>query len=246
MLYNRHLGYKGNFLKNLNSGEEKAVSLNKSVEEVKDIISKSNNFSAKVVYKFFNAQSDDNSIIIFDSDKEIEKFEFARQTYRDQLCLSDYLSPVNSGQKDYISMFVTTFGPDVRELAEYYQNKGEFLKSHTILSLALETAEASAELIHKNIRTMWGIKDPDNISNIDIFKANYTGKRYSFGYPACPMLEDQLKLWNLLNPDTNIGVNLTEEYMMDPEGSVSAIVFHHPQAKYFNVDEEAVNKLNQK
>jgi len=246
MLYNRHLGYKGNFLKNLNSGEEKALLLNKSVEEVKDIISKSNNFSAKVVYKFFNAQSDDNSIIIFDSGKQIEKFEFARQTSRDQLCLSDYLLPVNSDQKDYISMFVTTFGPDVRELAEYYQNKGEFLKSHTILSLALETAEASAELIHKNIRTMWGIKDPDNISNIDIFKANYTGKRYSFGYPACPMLEDQLKLWNLLNPDTNIGVNLTEEYMMDPEGSVSAIVFHHPQAKYFNVDEEAVNKLNQK
>tara|TARA_B100000579_G_scaffold321835_1_gene271544 strand:- start:78 stop:518 length:441 start_codon:yes stop_codon:yes gene_type:complete len=143
-------------------------------------------------------------------------------------------------------MFVTTFGPNIRELSEFYLNKGDFLISHVISSLALETAEASAEYIHKKIRTMWGISDNDQITNSDIFKANYIGKRFSFGYPACPLLEDQSKLWKLLNPLQTIGVNLTEEYMMDPEGSVSAIVFHHPQAKYFNVDADGIDNLNKR
>ena len=125
-----------------------------------------------------------------------------------------------------------------------YQNKGEFLISHIIQSLALETAEASAEYIHIKIREMWGIKDSPDITNQDIFKAKYIGKRYSFGYPACPRLEDQKILWDLLNPTKNINVELTEEYMMDPEGSVSAIVFHHPEAKYFNLDNDAIDKLN--
>ena len=91
---------------------------------------------------------------------------------------------------------------------------------------------------------MWGIKDSPDITNQDIFKAKYIGKRYSFGYPACPRLEDQKILWDLLNPTKNINVELTEEYMMDPEGSVSAIVFHHPEAKYFNLDNDAIDKLN--
>ena len=93
---------------------------------------------------------------------------------------------------------------------------------------------------------MWGISDPVNIANSDIFKAKYIGKRFSFGYPACPRLEDQSKLWKLLHPEENIGVNLTEEFMMDPEGSVSAIVFHHPEAKYFNLDPESIDNLNNK
>ena len=141
-------------------------------------------------------------------------------------------------------MFVCTYGPNIRELAEKYQQKGEFLTSHIIQSLALETAEASAEYIHKKIREMWGLNDSFDITNQDIFKAKYIGKRYSFGYPACPRLEDQKILWDLLNPDKHINVELTEEYMMDPEGSVSAIVFHHPEAKYFNLDNEAIEKLN--
>ena len=246
MLFNRHLGYKGNFLKNLNNGDNKAHSLLKSVNDVKNIISESNEFTAKVVYKFFNAQSDNDDVILYNQGNEIERFQFARQTDKDKLCLSDYLQPINSDKKDYISMFVTTFGPNIRELSEFYLNKGDFLISHVISSLALETAEASAEYIHKKIRTMWGISDNDQITNSDIFKANYTGKRFSFGYPACPLLEDQSKLWKLLNPLQTIGVNLTEEYMMDPEGSVSAIVFHHPQAKYFNVDSDGIDNLNKK
>ena len=125
---------------------------------------------------------------MYNQGNEIERFQFARQTDKDKLCLSDYLQPINSDKKDYISMFVTTFGPNIRELSEFYLNKGDFLISHVISSLALETAEASAEYIHKKIRTMWGISDNHQITNSDIFKANYTGKRFSFGYTACHLL----------------------------------------------------------
>ena len=246
MLFNRHLGYRGNFTNDLNENKEKAINLNNSVKNVKKLLLDSNDFSANVVYKFFKAQSDNDDIVLFESGNEIERFKFGRQSGKDQLCLSDYLNPIDSETDDYISMFVTTFGPNIRELSEFYSNKGEFLISHIILSLALETAESAAEYIHKKIREMWGISDPVNIANSDIFKAKYIGKRFSFGYPACPRLEDQSKLWKLLHPEENIGVNLTEEFMMDPEGSVSAIVFHHPEAKYFNLDPESIDNLNNK
>ena len=246
MLYNRHLGYRGNFTNDLKVNVKKATDLFESVNKVKEILKTNENLQAKVVYKFFKTKSENNDLIIYDSnsENEISRFTFGRQTDKDMLSLSDYVHPVTSAKDDYVCMFVSTYGPDIRELAEKYQSKGEFLISHIIQSLALETAEASAEFIHKKIREMWGIKDSPDITNQDIFKAKYIGKRYSFGYPACPRLEDQKILWDLLNPKKNINVELTEEYMMDPEGSVSAIVFHHLEAKYFNLDNEAIEKLN--
>ena len=246
MLYNRHLGYRGNFTNDLKNNVGKAVNLFENVTKVKAILKDNQSIESKVVYKFFNSKSDNNDLIIYDSNtkNEISRFIFGRQTDKDLLCLSDYVHSTSSVKDDYVCMFVCTYGPNIRELAEKYQQKGEFLTSHIIQSLALETAEASAEYIHKKIRDMWGINDSFDITNQDIFKAKYTGKRYSFGYPACPRLEDQKILWDLLNPDKHINVELTEEYMMDPEGSVSAIVFHHSEAKYFNLDNEAIEKLN--
>ena len=85
------------------------------------------------------------------------------------------------------------------------------------------------------MRAMWGFSDPTDITLKDLFSARYQGKRYSFGYPACPNLEDQAILWDLLHPDESIGVLLTDGFMMDPESSVSALVFHHPDAVYFSV-----------
>ena len=225
---------------------KKTVDLFESVNKVKKILKDNENIQAKVVYKFFKTKSENNDLIIYDSTSknEISRFTFGSQTDKEMLSLSDYVHPFTSDKDDYVCMFVSTYGPNIRELAEKYQNKGEFLISHIIQSLALETAEASAEFIHIKIREMWGIKDSPDITNQDIFKAKYIGKRYSFGYPACPRLEDQKILWDLLNPTKNINVELTEEYMMDPEGSVSAIVFHHPEAKYFNLDNDAIDKLN--
>ena len=99
---------------------------------------------------------------------------------------------------------------------------------------AKETAEASAEWLHRRIREEWGFPDPPTLTMHERFTSRYRGKRYSFGYPACPNLEDQAKLWRLLRPE-EIGVELTEGFMMEPEASVSALVFQHPDARYFGV-----------
>jgi 5-methyltetrahydrofolate--homocysteine methyltransferase len=107
--------------------------------------------------------------------------------------------------------------------------------SHAIQALAIELAEAFAEKLHQDLRAWWGFPDPPEITMRDRFQAKYRGIRVSFGYPACPNLEDQAKLFALLQPE-DIGVQLTEGFMMDPEASVSALVFHHPEAEYFNAD----------
>ena len=100
--------------------------------------------------------------------------------------------------------------------------------------MALETAEAAAEWLHARLRAVWGFADPEGLSRQAIFQARYRGKRYSFGYPACPDLESQAGLFRLLRPE-EIGIELTEGFMMEPEASVSALVFHHPDAAYFSV-----------
>ena len=142
-----------------------------------------------------------------------------------------------SNIRDYVGIFVTTCQGSkapVRELADDFKNSGEYLKSHILHALAIETAEATAEWLHQKMRAMWGIADAANFRMRDLFSARYHGRRYSFGYPACPNLEDQAILWDLLKPQAHIGVELTDGFMMDPESSVSALVFHHPQASYFS------------
>jgi 5-methyltetrahydrofolate--homocysteine methyltransferase len=129
---------------------------------------------------------------------------------------------------------VTTAGAGIRELAEEAKQKGEYLRSHALQALALETAEAAAEWLHARLRNVWGFPDPPETTMRDRFRAHYRGKRYSFGYPACPELADQAILWELLRPE-EIGVGLTEGFMMDPEASVSALAFQHPDAIYFGV-----------
>jgi len=121
----------------------------------------------------------------------------------------------------------------VRERAAAAKEAGEFLASHAIQALAVETAEAAAEWLHHHLRELWGFPDPPGLSMKDRFAARYRGKRFSFGYPACPDLDNQTVLWRLLAPE-EIGVHLTEGMMMEPEASVSAMVFHHPDARYFS------------
>ena len=128
-------------------------------------------------------------------------------------------------------------------MADKWREEGRFLDSHILQALALESAEAFAEVLHQQIRQMWGFGDSPNITNSDLFRTQYRGTRYSFGYPACPRLEDQEKLFKLLDVNYNIGVELTEGFMMDPEGSVTALVFHHPDSKYFNLSEKDIETL---
>ena len=130
-------------------------------------------------------------------------------------------------------MFVTTVGPGVRSLADELKDRGDYFASHTLQALALEGAEAFAELLHQRLRSAWGFGDAPGLTKEELFKAHYQGRRYSFGYPACPRLEDQEQLFRLLEVEKHLGVALTEGYMMDPESSVSALVFHHAGRQVF-------------
>ena len=246
MLYVRHLGYRGRFLEDLESGNERAVELHERVLRVQREMASRPNIRASAVFRFFRAARDGEDVLILSSDGEhaLERLQFGRQAAGEGLSLADYVR--SDGAPDYLGAFVTTVGPGVRALADEWKDKGEYLDSHILQVLALEGAEGFAELLHQRMRAMWGFADPDHITKPDLFRAAYQGKRYSFGYPACPRLEDQEILWRLLNPAETIGVNLTEEMMMEPEGSVSALVFHHPQAKYFNLSNEDTDKLEQR
>ncbi|CEE01481.1 methionine synthase [Caldibacillus thermoamylovorans] len=135
---------------------------------------------------------------------------------------------------DYIALFAVTAGENIRKLAIQFKEKGEFFKNHVIQAMALELAEGLAERTHQLIRDRWGFPDPLDFSMKDCFQAKYQGQRFSFGYPACPDLEDQAKLFKLLQPE-KFGIQLTEGFMMEPEASVTAFVVAHPEARYFNV-----------
>jgi len=196
---------------------------------------------AKGVYKFFPAQAEGDAVLIYDpaGTKVIETFRFPRQALNGEgLCLSDFVAPRSSGKMDYIAFFVVTCGHSVRELAERLKQEGHYLHSHILQALAIESSEGFAELLHQKLREMWGFPDSPEITMRERFKARYRGIRVSFGYPACPRLEDQTQLFRLLRVEDAIGVRLTENYMMDPEASVSALVFHHPQSRYFSIVEE--------
>ena len=137
-------------------------------------------------------------------------------------------------ERDHLALFVVTAGKNIREKSEEAKAAGRYLFSHALQALAIETAEACAEWLHRRIREDWGFPDPPTMTMQDRFTSRYRGKRYSFGYPACPNLDDQQGLWKLLRPE-EIGVHLTEGMMMEPEASVSALVFHHPDCAYFSV-----------
>ncbi|WP_370460077.1 vitamin B12 dependent-methionine synthase activation domain-containing protein [Cytobacillus firmus] len=236
MLIGHHLGLKGNLQKLLAEKDEKAIKINALVDELIAEANEKSWIEPKAVYQFFPAQSDGDKVIIYAKDEKtvIETFEFPRQETEPFLCLADFLKSKESDQMDYVSFFTVTAGKGIRGIADSLKAEGRFLESHALQSLALETAEGLAELIHRQIRDRWGFPDPVEMTMKDRFAAKYQGQRFSYGYPACPDLEDQKKLFKLIQPE-DIGVHLTEECMMEPEASVSAMVFAHPEARYFNV-----------
>jgi 5-methyltetrahydrofolate--homocysteine methyltransferase len=236
MLYGRHLGYKGNFEKALAEREAKALELFHNVEEVKQAAGEF--MKVKAVWRYFEAERDGNSIRLFapGGQAPIHTFRFGRQRRDDGLCLSDYLLDAEDGRRDHLALFVVTAGAGIRERSEEWKQAGQFFRAHAIQALAIETAEGAAEWLHRRIREDWGLPDPPTLTMHDRFTSRYQGKRYSFGYPACPNLDDQQALFTLLHPE-DIGVQLTEGMMMEPEASVSALVFHHPDCAYFTAEE---------
>ncbi|OPG95932.1 methionine synthase [Chryseobacterium mucoviscidosis] len=238
MLLGHHLGLRGSVEQLLASGDQKATDLKAVVDDIMQEAVRDGIIQAHAMYRFFPAQSSGNSVIIYDPENTnniLHTFTFPRQKVEPFLCLSDFLKPVESGQMDYVGFMVVTAGHGVRELSTAWKEKGDYLRSHALQSVALEVAEGLAERVHHMMRDIWGFPDPAQMTMKQRHGARYQGIRVSFGYPACPDLEDQGPLFKLLQPE-DIGVELTEGFMMEPEASVSAMVFSHPQAKYFNVD----------
>jgi len=237
MLYGRHLGYKGHFEKELAQHNEKALELYHMVEELKHEAAPF--MKVKAVWQFFEAERTGNAIQLFAAGAQtpLHTFRFGRQRRDEGLCLSDYILDPVDGARDHLAIFVVTAGAGIREKTEEWKQAGLYFKAHALQALAIETAEGCAEWLHRRIREDWGFPDPPSLTMQERFTSRYRGKRYSFGYPACPNLDDQQGIWKLLRPE-EVGVHLTEGMMMEPEASVSALVFHHPDCAYFTASEE--------
>jgi 5-methyltetrahydrofolate--homocysteine methyltransferase len=237
MLLGHHLGIKGKISRLLEENDEKTLQIKSVVDTLLSEAKEKDLINPSAMYQFFPAQSDDDSVLIYDPIDHktvIERFDFPRQSKEPYLCIADYLKSKERGEMDYVGFFSVTAGTGIRELAADMKEQGRFLESHALQALALETAEGFAELVHQQMRDRWGFPDSVDFTMRERFSARYQGQRFSFGYPACPELEDQQKLFKLIQPE-DIGIQLTDGCMMEPEASVSAIVFAHPEARYFNV-----------
>jgi 5-methyltetrahydrofolate--homocysteine methyltransferase len=191
----------------------------------------------KVVYGYFPCNSDENNLIVYSEDgSEIRaRFTFPRQPAGKRLCLADFFASIDSGKKDVVGFSLVTVGARASEYTQQLfasDNYSEYLYMH---GLSVETAEALAEYWHRRMRQELGIAGSDAAETAKLFQQQYQGARYSFGYPACPNLEDQVQLFELIEP-SRIGVVLSEEFQLEPEQSTSAIVVHHPEARYFTID----------
>ena len=238
MLYGKHMGLHGNVQKRFAQGDPKAIAMKERIDAVFQEVVEAQLVQAHAVCRYFPAQADDNALLIYDPDDPttvIERFVFPRQSGGKHLCLADFFRPVESAEMDSLAFFVVTCGLGVRDLAAMYKDAGAYMRSHAIQAIAIELAEAYAEKLHQDLRAWWDFPDPPEMTMRDRFRAAYRGLRVSFGYPACPELEDQERLFRLLHPQ-DIGVQLTDGFMMDPEASVSALVLHHPEAEYFRAD----------
>ncbi|MGZ4638457.1 MAG: methionine synthase, partial [Actinomycetes bacterium] len=189
---------------------------------------------AAVVYGYFPVQSDGDDLILYGDDgAERYRFTFPRQRHGRHLCLADFFRPVASGEMDVLGLQLVTMGPRIAEVtAELFERNAyrDYLELH---GLSVQLTEALAEYWHKRMRAELGYAGEDPDKTEDFFDLAYRGARFSFGYGACPDLEDRAKLVDLLEPE-RIGVKLSEEFQLHPEQSTDALVLHHPEASYFN------------
>jgi 5-methyltetrahydrofolate--homocysteine methyltransferase len=223
--------------------EDKFRPIKKKLEEE---VAASALFDPKVVYGYFPCQSEGNDVVIYEAPsaegavpgadpRELLRFTFPRQREGRRLCISDFFQGKSSGKMDIIGFSLVTIGSQASVETQKLFDGGEYTKYLYLHGLSVETAEGLAELHHKTMREELGIAGEDAPAIRDLFHQKYRGSRYSFGYPACPNLEDQTKLFVLLKPEENVGVRLTSGFLLEPEQSTSALVVHHPGAKYFVV-----------
>jgi methylmalonyl-CoA mutase cobalamin-binding domain/chain len=186
----------------------------------------------QAVYGFFPCQSDGDDLIVYAANGKsaLTRFHFPRQPYDDHLALSDYFVPVESGQMDVVAFQVVTVGHEATERFDKLQAEANYSEGYFTHGLAVQTAEATAEYLHLHIRRELGLPEGQ-------------GKRYSWGYPAIPELEDHRKVFDLLPAEKELGMQLSPAYQLIPEQSTAAIIVHHPQAKYYSIGESRVEQL---
>lgn len=235
--------YRGQwqFKKGKMSKEEYAHQLEDIVEPIFEKLKKQciqeDILHPKVTYGYYPCQSQGDDLIIYDAidhDKEIQRFDFPRQMTTKRQCISDFFKSVQSGQKDVIGLSCVTMGQKVSQVCKTLFDANDYTQYLYMHGIGVECAEALAELWHKRMRQEMGIDGEDGTSIRELFTQKYRGSRYSFGYPACPEMSHQEKLFKLIDPQ-RIGCFLSENWQIDPEQSTSALIVHHPQAKYFNV-----------
>jgi 5-methyltetrahydrofolate--homocysteine methyltransferase len=193
-------------------------------------------FEPKAVIGFYPCASQGNELIVFDpadAERELERIVFPRQAQGRRLSIADFFEPLGAARRDVVGFSLVTIGSEASRQTAKLFDAGDFTNYLYLHGLSVETAEALAEFAHKQARGFLGIAGEDAPRIPDLFHQKYRGSRYSFGYAACPNLEDQAKIFRLLKPEENIGVRLTESFHLEPEQSTDCIVVHHPQAKYF-------------
>ncbi|MHC5025895.1 MAG: methionine synthase, partial [Planctomycetota bacterium] len=191
----------------------------------------------QVVYGYYPCNSDGDDLVVFDAedhDREIQRFTFPRQESRDRRCISDFFRPAADGVRDVLGLHCVTMGVEVSSRARALFERNEYTEYLYLHGMGVECAEALAELWHKRMRAELGIGGDDSPRIRELFTQKYRGSRFSFGYPACPEMSDQAKLFALIRPE-RIGCVLTDNFQIDPEQSTSALIVHHPRAKYFVV-----------
>jgi 5-methyltetrahydrofolate--homocysteine methyltransferase len=190
------------------------------------------------VYGYFPVQSDGNAVVVYDpaavasdggSRREIGRFTFPRQEGRDRLCLADYFRSVDSGDIDVLALQLVTVGDEASRRFDELQAAGEYSEAYFVHGIAVEAAEAVAEWLHRRIRSELGIPGG-------------RGKRYSWGYGACPDLDDHALVFRLLPATEALGMTLTSAFQLVPEQSTAAMIVHHPEAKYYSIRGEGEAK----
>jgi len=206
------------------------------LEKMKREALRDNWLKPQAVYGYFPCQSDGDDLLIYDPQSitnlqsPISRFHFPRQTFDDHLCLADYFVPVDSGKLDVVAFQVVTVGREATERIDRLHATGDYTDSYFLHGLGVQTAEATAEYVHRHIRRELGLTEEQ-------------GKRYSWGYPAIPELEDHQKVFELLPVEKELGMTLSPAYQLIPEQSTAAIIVHHKNAKYYSVGESRVEQL---
>jgi len=224
-------------------GEYESMAENEGRPRLRKLLNDAQSHSwleAAVVYGYFPCVSEGNDLIILHHEGPLEgqervRFSFPRQSRDRRLCLSDFFAAKDSGKVDVVAFHVVTMGNTISKAANELFAADAYRDYLELHGLSVQLTEALAEYWHARIREELSVRDEDSADLQGILDQGYRGSRYSFGYPACPDIEQQTQLCELLEPG-RIGVELSEEFQLHPEQSTSAIIVHHPEAKYFNAN----------